>query len=54
VMVIQGIRRGQLLDNFRKTKRYWKLKEEVLVRSLWRTRHGRGSGFGMTDYVMNK
>jgi hypothetical protein len=26
------------------TKRYWKLKEEALDRTLWRTRFGRGYG----------
>jgi hypothetical protein len=32
----------QLLDDLKKTRRYWKLKEEALGRSLWRTGFGRG------------
>jgi hypothetical protein len=31
----------QLLDDLKKTE-YWKLEEEVLDRTLWRTRFGRG------------
>jgi hypothetical protein len=38
-------RRGkQLLDDIKEKKRYWKLKEEALDRTLWRTRFGRGYG----------
>jgi hypothetical protein len=37
----RGRRRKQLLDNLKKTRRYWKLKEEALDRTLWRTRFGR-------------
>jgi hypothetical protein len=33
---IQGRRRKQILE----TRRYWKLKEGALDRSLWRTRFG--------------
>jgi len=40
---IRGRRRKRLLDNF-KAKRYWKLKEEALDRTLWRSRCGRGQG----------
>jgi hypothetical protein len=36
-------RRKQLLDVL-KEKRYCKLKEEALDRTLWRTRFGRGYG----------
>jgi hypothetical protein len=32
----------QLLDDLKEKKRYWKLKEEALDRTLWRTRFGRG------------
>jgi hypothetical protein len=39
-----GRRRKQLLDNLKETIRYWKLKEEALDRTLWRTRFGRGYG----------
>jgi hypothetical protein len=36
-------RRAQLLD-LKETRGYWKLKEEALDRTLWRTRFGRGYG----------
>jgi hypothetical protein len=35
-------RRKQLLDDLKEKRRYWKLKEEALDRTLWRTRFGRG------------
>jgi hypothetical protein len=38
----RGRRRKQLLDDLREKRRYWKLKEEALDRTLWRTRFGRG------------
>jgi len=31
-------------QNFRETRRYYKLKEEALDRTMWRTRCGRGYG----------
>jgi hypothetical protein len=34
----------QLLDDHKKTKGYWKLKEEALDRTVWGTRFGRGCG----------
>jgi hypothetical protein len=37
----QGRRRKQLLDDFKETRGYWKLKGEAIGRSLWRTRCGR-------------
>jgi hypothetical protein len=40
----RGRRRNQLLDDLKEKKRYWKLKEEALDRTLWRTRFGRGYG----------
>jgi hypothetical protein len=40
----QGRRCKQLLDDLKEKRRYWKLKEEVLDRTLWRTRFGRGYG----------
>jgi hypothetical protein len=40
----RGRRRKQLLDDLKEKKRYWKLKEEALDRTLWRTRFGRGYG----------
>jgi hypothetical protein len=32
----RGRRRKQLLDDLKENKRYWKLKEEALDRTLWR------------------
>ena len=40
----RGTRRKQLLDDFNEMRGYWKLKEESVVRNLWRTRFGRGCG----------
>jgi hypothetical protein len=38
----RGRRRKQLLDDLKEKRGYWKLKEEALDRTLWRTRFGRG------------
>jgi hypothetical protein len=38
----RGKRRKQLLDDLKEKRRYWKLKEEALDRTLWRTRFGIG------------
>jgi hypothetical protein len=43
-MTGRGRRRKQLLDDLKEKKRYWKLKEAALDRTLWRTRFGRGYG----------
>jgi hypothetical protein len=40
----RGRRRKQLLDDLKKKRRYWKLKDEALDRTLRRTRFGRGYG----------
>jgi hypothetical protein len=40
----QGRRRMQLLDDLKEKWKYWKLKEEALVRPMWRTHFGRGYG----------
>jgi hypothetical protein len=40
----RGRRRKQLLDDFKEKRRYWKLKEEALDHTLWRTRFERGYG----------
>jgi hypothetical protein len=40
----RGSRRKQLQDDLKEKRRYWKLKEEALDRTLWRTRFGRGYG----------
>jgi len=37
-------RREQLLGNLNEMKKCWNLQGEVLDRSLWRTRSGRGYG----------
>jgi hypothetical protein len=34
----------QLLDDLKENRRYWKLKEESLDHTVWRTRFGRGYG----------
>ena len=34
-------RRKQLLDDLKKTRRYWKLKGEALDNTLWKTGFGR-------------
>jgi hypothetical protein len=44
VMGRRGRRRKQLLDDLKEKRRYWKLKEEALDRTLWRIRFGRGYG----------
>jgi hypothetical protein len=44
VMEMRGRRGKQLLDDLQEKRRYWKLKEEALDRTLWRTRFGRGYG----------
>jgi hypothetical protein len=37
-------RRKQLLYDLKKTRRYWKLKEEALESTVWRNRFGGDSG----------
>jgi hypothetical protein len=44
VMGRRGRRRKQLLDDIKEKKADWKLKEEALDRTLWRTHFGRGYG----------
>jgi hypothetical protein len=39
---IRGSRSKQLLDSLKETREYWKLKEEALDRSMWRTGFVRG------------
>ena len=38
----RGRRLRQLRMNLREVRRYWKLKEEALDHTVWRTRFGRG------------
>jgi hypothetical protein len=40
----RGRRSKQLLNEVKKKRLCWKLKEEALARTLWRTRYGRGCG----------
>jgi hypothetical protein len=40
----RGRRRKQLLNDLKDKREYWKLKEEALDRTLWRTRFGRSYG----------
>jgi hypothetical protein len=40
----RGRRRKQLLDDPKEKTRYWKLKEEALDRTQWRSHFGRGYG----------
>jgi hypothetical protein len=44
MMAKRGTRCKQILDYLKETRGYWKLMEETLDRSLWRTRFGRGYG----------
>jgi hypothetical protein len=41
---IRGRRRKQLLDDLKEKRWYWKLNEEALDRTLWRTGFRRGYG----------
>jgi len=36
----EGRRRNQLVDDLKETRGYWKLKEEALDRTVWRTCFG--------------
>ena len=40
----RGRRRGKLLDELKERRGYSHLKEEVLDRTMWRARFGRGFG----------
>jgi hypothetical protein len=48
----QARRRKQLLDDLEKRTGYWKLKQDVPDRTVWRTRFGRS--YRKTDYETNK
>ena len=37
-------RRKQLLDDLKERRRYWELKDGILVRAVWRSRFGIGYG----------
>jgi len=49
VMGRQGRRCRQLLNDLQKNRGYWKLEEQALACTLWRTRIGRGDGFLITQ-----
>ena len=42
-----GRRRMQILGYVKEKKEYWKLKEEALDRTVWRTGFGRGCEIGV-------
>jgi hypothetical protein len=44
VTIRRGKTREQLLDNLKETRGYWKLREEALDHTIWRTPFGRGCG----------
>jgi hypothetical protein len=44
VTKIRGRRHKPLLDDLKETTGYWKLKEEGLDRTPWRTKFGKGCG----------
>jgi hypothetical protein len=53
----RGRRRKQLLDDLNEKRRYWKLKEEALDRTLWRSEISlwkRLRTCRKTDYRMNE
>jgi hypothetical protein len=43
----QGRRRKEILVDLKVTREYWKLNEEAIDRSVWRT--GFGKGYGPAD-----
>jgi hypothetical protein len=47
----RGRRSKQLLDGLKEVKRDWKMKEEALDRSVWKTGFGIGYGYVVTDTV---
>jgi hypothetical protein len=50
----RGGRRKQLLDDLKEKRRHWKLKEEALDRSQWRSRFGRGYGPVVRERLQNE
>jgi hypothetical protein len=52
MMEVTGIRRRRrknLLGDLQETRGYWKMKEEALDSTLWRTRFGRGYGYVLRE-----
>jgi hypothetical protein len=50
----QGRGRKHLLDDIKGTRGYWKLKEEALGGSMWRTQFGSGCGRRNAGHVANE
>jgi len=50
----RGRRSKYLLDDVKEMGEYWKLKEEALDRTVWRTGFGRGYGPVVREHVMNE
>ena len=50
----RGRRRKELLDGLTERRGYWKLKEEALDRTLWRTCFERVYGSVVSQYGMNE
>jgi hypothetical protein len=53
VMGGRGGRCKRLLDDLKETRRNFKLKEEALYRSLWRSRFGGAYGTVSLDRIRN-
>ena len=47
-------RHEQLLDDLKKKRRYWDLKEDAIDRTLWRLRFGTGYGLYLLTYSMDQ
>ena len=47
----RGIRRTELQDYLKETRRYWKLKEEAVDRTVWRTGFGKSCGLALGEAV---
>jgi hypothetical protein len=50
----RGIRRRKLLDDLKDIRGYSHLKEEVLDRTMWTARFGRGFGPVLRQTTMNE
>jgi len=51
VMGRRGRRHRQLLNDLQKNRGYWKLEEQALACTLWRTHIGRGNGSLVTQTI---
>lgn len=50
----RGIRGKELIDDLQEKRGYWKLQEETLSGTLWRTRFGKDYTCRATDGRMNE